>query len=356
VDEKPGGDRQVRARKGTEQAPAYQTVGAIGAEHPAGAYREAAGCNPPVVAVARHVPHPLCDERGACLDGRSKERRVEACPCCDDELGSLGRTLVEGHLCTARAVLERGRANRDGVNRDAVDCVAHHIERASGHPAAARLFAWVTGIEHRDTGTCARHAPGGAAAGRPGADNRNVEAFHPCHVKLESEAMSHPLVVALFPSPSAVAAAVRMLHASGIAREQISIISRNHDEESKLAADMDVTPGADIEDSAVAARLGELSGFILAAIALVLPGIGPIVAAGPLSSGLGEAAGHVAGGIASALRGAGVASARAEALEKAVKEGAILLGVHTIQSEVATVRALLQASGATQLDTANWSE
>jgi hypothetical protein len=168
--------------------------------------------------------------------------------------------------------------------------------------------------------------------------------------------MSHPLVVALFPSPSAAAGAVRMLHASGIAREQISIISRNHDEESKLAADMDVTPGADIEDSAVAARLGELSGFILAAIALVLPGIGPIVAAGPLSAGLGEAAGHVAGGIASALRGAGVASARAEALEKAVKEGAILLGVHTIQSEVATVRALLQASGATQLDTANWSE
>jgi len=168
--------------------------------------------------------------------------------------------------------------------------------------------------------------------------------------------MSHPLVVAVFPSPAAAAAAVRMLHDSGIARDQISIISRNHDEESKLAADMDVTPGADIEDSAVAARLGELSGFILAAIALVLPGIGPIVAAGPLSAGLGEAAGHVAGGVASALSGAGVDSARAEALEKAVKEGAILLGVHTIQSEVATVRALLQAGGATQVDTANWSE
>jgi len=147
-----------------------------------------------------------------------------------------------------------------------------------------------------------------------------------------------------------------MLHDAGITREQISIISRNHDEESKFASDMNVTPGADIEDSAVAARLGELSGFIIAAIALVLPGIGPIVAAGPLSAGLGEAAGHVAGGIASALHGAGVPSTRAEALEKAVKEGAILLGVHTIQSEVATVRALLQASGATQVDTANWSE
>jgi hypothetical protein len=167
--------------------------------------------------------------------------------------------------------------------------------------------------------------------------------------------MSHPLVVALFPAPSAAAAAARALHGAGIARDQISVISRNHDEESQFAADMNVTPGAEIEDSAVASRLGELSGHILAAIALVLPGIGPIVAAGPLAAGLGEAAGHVAGGVASTLTNAGVAAPRAEALERAVKEGAILLGVHTIQSEVAAVRALLEANGATQVDTANWS-
>jgi hypothetical protein len=99
-----------------------------------------------------------------------------------------------------------------------------------------------------------------------------------------------------------------------------------------------------------------LSGHILAAIALVLPGIGPIVAGGPLAAGLGEAAGHVAGGVASALSGAGVEASRADALERAIKEGAILVGVHTIQSQAASVRALLQASGATQVETANWSE
>jgi hypothetical protein len=168
--------------------------------------------------------------------------------------------------------------------------------------------------------------------------------------------MSHPLVVALFPAPAAAAAAVRMLHDAGVPREQISIISRNHDEESRFAADLNVTPGAEIEDSALASRLGELSGVILAAIALVLPGIGPIVAAGPLSAGLGEAAGHVAGGVASALRGAGVEGDRADALEKGVRDGAILLGVHTTQSEVAAVRALVQAGGATQVELANWSE
>jgi hypothetical protein len=167
--------------------------------------------------------------------------------------------------------------------------------------------------------------------------------------------MSHPLVLALFPAPAAAAAAARDLHAAGVARENISIISRNHDEESTFAADMGGTPGAEIEDSRTAARLGELSGYLLAAMALVLPGIGPIVAAGPLAAGLGEAAGHVAGGIASALRGAGVAPEPADALQTAVEQGAILLGVHTSEDRVAMVRTLLRSSGATQVETANWT-
>ena len=168
--------------------------------------------------------------------------------------------------------------------------------------------------------------------------------------------MAHPLVVALFPAPHAAAAAARALHGAGVPRDRISVISRNHDEESALASDLDATPGSDIEDSPAAARLGELSGHILAAIALVLPGVGPIVAAGPLAAGLGEAAGHVAGGIASALHGAGIPSARAEALQKAVKEGAILLGVHTTTSEVDAVRAMLRDSGAAEIETATWTE
>jgi len=168
--------------------------------------------------------------------------------------------------------------------------------------------------------------------------------------------MSHPLIVAIFPDPAAAAAAARELHGAGVTREEISIISRNHDEESSFAADVGGTPGTEIEDSRAAARLGELSGHLLAAIALVLPGIGPIVAAGPLAAGLGEAAGHAAGGVASALRGAGVPSERADALQSAVETGAILLGVHTVESRVEAIRSVLQTAGATDLEIANWME
>lgn len=167
--------------------------------------------------------------------------------------------------------------------------------------------------------------------------------------------MSHPLVVALFTDPATAAAAVRQLHAADVARDQISIISRNHDEESSFAERVGGTPGAEIEDSRTAARLGELSGHLLAAIALVLPGVGPIVAAGPLAAGLGEAAGHVAGGVASALSGAGLTPDRAAALQRGVEEGAILLAVHTSDGRVEAIRSVLKAAGATDVDTANWT-
>jgi len=168
--------------------------------------------------------------------------------------------------------------------------------------------------------------------------------------------MSHPLVVALFPTPDAAAVAARALHAAGVTREQISVISRNHDQESTVAEDVGGTPGAEIEDSRAAARLGELSGYLFAAIALVLPGIGPIVAAGPLAADLGEAAGHAAGGVASALTGAGLTPERAHAIERAVEGGAILLGVHTAESQLDGVRAALRTAGATDIETAQWLE
>jgi len=167
--------------------------------------------------------------------------------------------------------------------------------------------------------------------------------------------MAHPLILAVFPSAAAAAAGARAAHAAGIGREQISVVARGHDQEGALAEQMDATPGVDLEDSRGAAVLGELSGQVLAAIALVLPGIGPIVAAGPLSAGLGEAAGHVAGSVASVLSSAGVARDKAAALERAVEEGAVLLGIHVVHGDVAAVLAALERAGATDVTTANWS-
>ena len=168
--------------------------------------------------------------------------------------------------------------------------------------------------------------------------------------------MSHPLVLALYANPAAAAAGARAVHALGIAGDRISVVARSHDEEGALADQMDASPGADIEDSRPAGRLGELSGQVLAAIAIVMPGIGPIVTAGPLSAGLGEAAGHVAGSVASVLAGAGVPQERADALQREVEAGGVLLAVHVTAGDVAAVRLALSTNDTVQVDVANWSE
>jgi uncharacterized membrane protein len=167
--------------------------------------------------------------------------------------------------------------------------------------------------------------------------------------------MNHPLVLALFDHPSSVTAAARALHGEGVKSDQISVIARNHDEEGALAQQLGATPGAEVEESRPAAVVGELSGLVLAAIAFVLPGVGPIVAAGPLSAGLGEAAGHVAGGIASALADAGVDPDRAKTLEAEVERGAILLGVH-LHGDPEGVRVLLASAGGRDVQVVSWPE
>ena len=168
--------------------------------------------------------------------------------------------------------------------------------------------------------------------------------------------MSHPLVLALFGNPAAAAAAARALHECGVARDDISVLSRSHDEEGALAEQMDASPGVEIEDSRAAARLGELSGQVLAAIAVVLPGIGPIVAAGPLSAGLGEAAGHVAGGLASALKAAGIPAGRADQIQQEIEQGAVLLAVHASPVGLDAIRAALESAGPRELDVVNWDK
>jgi hypothetical protein len=168
--------------------------------------------------------------------------------------------------------------------------------------------------------------------------------------------MSHPLVLASYATPVAAAAGARALHALGVKRDEISVVSRNHDEAGALAEQMDASPGADIEDSRPAARLGELGGLVLAAIALFMPGIGPIVAAGPMSADLGEAAGHAAGGVASVLARGGVPGERAEALQRDVEKGNVLLGVHVRTGDVSAISEALAATGATNVEAASWSD
>jgi hypothetical protein len=166
--------------------------------------------------------------------------------------------------------------------------------------------------------------------------------------------MTHPLVLALFDSPAAAATAASLLHARGIERADLSVIARSHDEEVRAAHALDATPGVEMEDSLAVARLGELGAHVLAAIAIVMPGVGPVVAGGPLAAELGEAAGHAAGSLAEHLERAGLSRPEADIVEAAVEKGSWLIGVHVRSGDAPGIAAALEGGGATLVRHASW--
>ncbi len=168
--------------------------------------------------------------------------------------------------------------------------------------------------------------------------------------------MSHPLVLALYANPAAAAAAARDLRTLGVARERVSIVARSHDEEGLLAKSSGASPGSEIEDSRPASRLGELSGHLIAAVALVMPGIGPIVADGPLAAGLGEAAGHLGGGLRKSLESAGLDHASAMQWTAALEQGAVLVGAHLDGLAVEPAREVAVRNGATHITVGTWAD
>jgi hypothetical protein len=166
----------------------------------------------------------------------------------------------------------------------------------------------------------------------------------------------HPVVLALFADAGSAANAARGLRAFGVARERVSIVARSHDEEGMVARVAGASPGSEIEDSGPASRLGELGAHVLAAIALVMPGIGPIVADGPLSAGLGEAAGHLAGGIARTLERAGLASEASQKWENRIRDGAFLVGAHVQESHVTGAVAVMRQAGSQDVAVGAWPD
>ena len=166
----------------------------------------------------------------------------------------------------------------------------------------------------------------------------------------------HPVVLALFPDAGSAANAARGLRAFGVARERVSIVARSHDEEGMVARVAGASPGSEIEDSGPASRLGELSAHVLAAIALVMPGIGPIVADGPLAAGLGEAAGHLAGGIAGTLEQAGLAPEASQEWENRIREGAFLVGAHVQEPHVTGAVDVMRQTGSQEVAVGSWPD
>jgi hypothetical protein len=101
--------------------------------------------------------------------------------------------------------------------------------------------------------------------------------------------------------------------------------------------------------------LGGALGWLVGIGALAIPGLGPFIAAGPIMAALsGAAAGAALGGITGALIGLGIPEYEAKRYEGKIKEGNILISVHTENStERARAKEIFERAGAEDIaDTA----
>lgn len=100
--------------------------------------------------------------------------------------------------------------------------------------------------------------------------------------------------------------------------------------------------------------LGGALGWLAGAGALAIPGIGPFVAAGPIMAALsGAAVGAAAGGIVGALVGMGIPEFEAKRYEGKIREGRILIAVHSEDSDqTRRAKDIFDRAGASDIATA----
>jgi hypothetical protein len=163
-------------------------------------------------------------------------------------------------------------------------------------------------------------------------------------------------VFGIYKTPGTAEAAVDHLLAKGFTNESISVLLPDDESTRAFAHEKNTKApeGAAIGAASVGAVGGTL-GLLAGIGALAIPGVGPLIAAGPIMGTLaGLGLGSAVGGIAGALVGLGIPEYEAKRYEGAVKDGGTLLSVHCDTSEqVDVAKASLKETGATDISSAH---
>ena len=156
-----------------------------------------------------------------------------------------------------------------------------------------------------------------------------------------------PKVIGVFDEQSQAEKAVNEIKRQGISDGEISIAAKKdsiaQERGDNNYLDQDLTTGAGIGGS-----LGGVAGLMTGVGALAIPGIGPLLAAGPIAAGLTGAA---AGGLAGGLVDMGIPEDRGDYYENQVKEGAILAMVESDQDKIDPIASLMREQGARDVET-----
>lgn len=134
-------------------------------------------------------------------------------------------------------------------------------------------------------------------------------------------------IVGVFATEQDASNAIQELKTLGYVESDISVIGKNKDDLDYIQAETGTkAPEGVASGAATGGVVGGVTGLLAGLGALAIPGIGPIIAAGPIVATLtGAAVGAGAGGLVGGLIGLGISEEDAEEYNTAVDNGRILV-------------------------------
>jgi hypothetical protein len=160
----------------------------------------------------------------------------------------------------------------------------------------------------------------------------------------------HTAVFGIFADTAAAEQSVALLKSAGFSDDSLSILVPDHESQQKFAHEKHTkAPEGTTAGVTMGGAVGGLVGLMAGAGApFVFPGVGLLLAAGPIAGFLaGLGAGGAAGGIIGALIGMGIPEYEAKRYDNRLRGGGVLLSAHcTTSDQINTAKVLLKHAGA----------
>ena len=156
-------------------------------------------------------------------------------------------------------------------------------------------------------------------------------------------------ILGVFDSVDRAERAADDLRQKGFSKNEISVIAkedsarRGEGDRDRNTMTQDISGGV-----ATGGTIGGAAGLLAGIGALAIPGVGPIVAAGPIAAAL---TGAVTGGIAGGLIDWGIPEESGRKYEEHVKSGKIVAAVKTSDDKVEDAAEVLRRNGAYDVET-----
>jgi hypothetical protein len=155
-------------------------------------------------------------------------------------------------------------------------------------------------------------------------------------------------VFAIFRSREAIEEAVENLESHGFRSTDISVLFPDNRGTKDLAHEKHTkAPEGATAGAITGGAIGGIVGGLVGAGVLLIPGLGPLIAAGPVIAALtGVGSGGVVGGVLGGLAGMGLPEYEAKRYEGRIRDGGLLLSVHCDNSDwEKRAKDLLRQSG-----------